>query len=227
MRSSSATAYLDPLRNGRSNLDILIGTRATKLIASEAKSKVPELKVVELAQANSSTSVSVKAEKEVILSAGVIGTPMILQLSGIGPKAELKKLGISTLADIPDVGSNLMDQPFAALYWFVNSNQTWDEYLRNATIQAEDLQEWKTKHQGLLAGASAGSVSYIRLSPDAPIFEVQPDPSAGLESGHVEMLYTNGFSRLGLIPFPDKGNFMTIEHVVVSSTSRKYSCFII
>ncbi|KAF2100581.1 aryl-alcohol-oxidase from pleurotus Eryingii [Rhizodiscina lignyota] len=220
IRSSSATAYLDPLRIGRENLDVLIGTRATKLISSKTKGKSPSIEGVELGQTKGSACVSVMTKKEVILSAGVIGTPMILQLSGIGPAAQLKQLGISTLVDIPDVGSNLMDQPFAALYWFVNSSQTWDEYLRNTTIEAEDLEEWKTKHQGLLAGASAGSVSYVRLPSNASIFKTVPDPSAGLESAHVEMLYTNGFSRLGLIPFPDKGNFMTVEHVVVSPTSR-------
>lgn len=188
-RSSSATAYLDPLRHERSNLDVLIQTQATKLVATDNSSRQLEFTAVELANTNSSFRVSVTASKEIILSAGVIGTPKLLQLSGIGPAGQLKQLGIAPLIDLPDVGSHLIDQPFLPLYWNVSSNQTWDSYLRNTTIQMEDLAEWKSIHQGLLAGASSGTVSYVRLPANASIFKAVPDPSAGLQSGHVEMLY--------------------------------------
>lgn len=51
------------------------------------------------------------ASKEVILTAGGLGTPKILQLSGIGPKKLLDKFGIPVVSDLPGVGQNLQDQP--------------------------------------------------------------------------------------------------------------------
>lgn len=53
---------------------------------------------------------SVKATREVILSAGSFNTPQLLKLSGIGPKEELSKFNISTLVNLPGVGSNLQDR---------------------------------------------------------------------------------------------------------------------
>ena len=51
----------------------------------------------------------VNVNKDVILSAGSIGTPQILMLSGVGPSAELSALGITVISDLPGVGSNLQD----------------------------------------------------------------------------------------------------------------------
>ena len=55
--------------------------------------------------------ISIKAKKEVILSAGAVGSPHILMLSGIGPKDHLGSMGIELEADLPGVGQNLNDHP--------------------------------------------------------------------------------------------------------------------
>lgn len=55
--------------------------------------------------------VTVKARKEVLLAAGALHTPKVLQLSGVGPKKLLSKLGIPVVADLPGVGANFHDQP--------------------------------------------------------------------------------------------------------------------
>lgn len=57
--------------------------------------------------------------QEVILTAGAIRTPPILKLSGLGPAAELSKLGIPVLRDTPDVGANLVDHPRWIFQWKV------------------------------------------------------------------------------------------------------------
>lgn len=71
--------------------------------------------------------VKITAAKEVILSAGVIGTLHILKLSGIGSRDELACFGIPSVVDLPDVGANLADHPVLANYFQVNTNDTWDD----------------------------------------------------------------------------------------------------
>lgn len=60
---------------------------------------------------------SARAQRELILAGGTYGSPQLLMLSGIGPAAELKKHGIAPLIDLPGVGQNLVEHPFAPAAW--------------------------------------------------------------------------------------------------------------
>jgi choline dehydrogenase-like flavoprotein len=66
------------------------------------------------------------ARKEVILSAGVYGTPQLLLLSGIGEPSELAKSGIQLLVNLPGVGKNMTDQPILFPTWSLGINDTLD-----------------------------------------------------------------------------------------------------
>jgi choline dehydrogenase len=100
-RCSSAVAYLKPARN-RKNLTIITHAQAEKLLIEEgaAKGVIANIK---------GQSQIVRARREVILSAGAIGSPQILMLSGIGAAHELKAKGIEPICDLPGVGKNLQD----------------------------------------------------------------------------------------------------------------------
>ena len=100
-RCSSAVAYLKPARN-RKNLTIITHAQAEKLLIEEgaAKGVIANIK---------GQSQTVRARREVILSAGAIGSPQILMLSGIGAAQELKAKGIEPICDLPGVGKNLQD----------------------------------------------------------------------------------------------------------------------
>ena len=100
-RCSSAVAYLKPARN-RKNLTIITHAQAEKLLIEEgaAKGVIANIK---------GQSQIVRARREVILSAGAIGSPQILMLSGIGAAQELKAKGIEPICDLPGVGKNLQD----------------------------------------------------------------------------------------------------------------------
>lgn len=101
IRWSTANAYLKPVMH-RSNLTVI--TKAlTRRVVLEGKKAVG----VEF-ETNGKTQ-QVKANKEVILSAGSIGSPHIMQMSGIGPANVLKKAGIEVLHELPGVGENLND----------------------------------------------------------------------------------------------------------------------
>lgn len=100
-RVSTATAFLNPVRE-RKNLFVLKDTFANKVVF-EGK----EAKGVEVTFSDDSIA-TFYASKEVIASAGAVNTPVLLLLSGIGPKSHLQELGIEVLADLP-VGENLQD----------------------------------------------------------------------------------------------------------------------
>ena len=97
-RVSSAKAFLKPARS-RPNLDILTHATVEKILISKGR-------VWGVAVSRNGQSFTVRARKEVILSAGVVGTAKILMLSGLGPRKHLQHLGIPVVADLP-VGQNM------------------------------------------------------------------------------------------------------------------------
>ena len=101
VRDSTARAYLRPAMR-RSNLDVVSYAKVQRVVF-EGKTAVG----VEFRRKNVTHVVHV--DKEVILSAGAIGSPTILQLSGIGPATVLGEAGVELLHDLPGVGENLQD----------------------------------------------------------------------------------------------------------------------
>ncbi|CAG2222346.1 unnamed protein product [Mytilus edulis] len=99
-RSNTAKAYLRPVIN-RSNLHISINSFVTKVL-------LDGIKVIGVEVIKDNRKRNLYANEEVILSAGAINSPVILMLSGIGPKNHLTKLKIPVVADLP-VGENLQD----------------------------------------------------------------------------------------------------------------------
>jgi len=106
-RCSSATAYLKPLMYaGKENLTVLTGAKVLKLNFSGTRCTGLSFMVKD-------RSYSADVTGEVILSAGAINTPRVLMLSGVGPQAELTRLGIPVVANLPGVGQNFQDHPMA------------------------------------------------------------------------------------------------------------------
>jgi choline dehydrogenase-like flavoprotein len=108
-RSSASNAYLKPIRH-RTNLDVETGAHVTRVLLTGTRATG-----VELIKA-SGDIVEVTAEREVILSAGAFNTPPLLMLSGIGPAAHLREMGIKPVVDLP-VGKGLQDH-LAAIIFF-------------------------------------------------------------------------------------------------------------
>ncbi|TFB00070.1 hypothetical protein CCMA1212_008139 [Trichoderma ghanense] len=113
VRWDSATAFYWPVQDRR-NLKLLNGTVSRILWKKNVKAKTPEAAGVEYLTPDGNVT-TVKARKEVILSAGALRTPLILELSGVGNPGILNSLGIETVVDSPGVGENLIDQSNVAL----------------------------------------------------------------------------------------------------------------
>jgi choline dehydrogenase len=97
----------------RPNLRVAVGVRAEKILTTATtNSKRPRAYGVQLSKGRNEPSYVVHADKEVIVCAGAFGTPHILQISGLGPREVLAKVGIPLVADLPAVGKNLYEVSF-------------------------------------------------------------------------------------------------------------------
>ena len=101
LRCSAAKGYLNPIKK-RSNLKIIVNAHVQKINFEGKKASGVNYYIGEKLN-------TVTANKEVILSAGSIGSPHILQVSGIGDSEKLKKHGIDTIHELKGVGKNLQD----------------------------------------------------------------------------------------------------------------------
>ncbi|KAJ7176454.1 glucose dehydrogenase short protein [Mycena filopes] len=109
VRSSSATSYLGPEFIRRPNLHVLLHAQVSKLVNPEYVNGKLQFGGVQFLQGGN--LFVAKATKEIVLSAGAVGTPAILMHSGIGDEQLLTRLGIPALLDLPSVGRNATDQP--------------------------------------------------------------------------------------------------------------------
>jgi choline dehydrogenase-like flavoprotein len=180
---------------------------------------------------------TVTARKEVILSAGTVGTPHILLNSGIGDKNELSAVGVKALVNLPDVGKNLTDHSMVLSSWFVNSTDTLDNILRNGTLAESYAERWSEGKNGPFVESILGNqIIFARLPKDSPLLRNHADPTAGANSPHIEIipvvspflvtpasLLNFFFLQNALIgsELPETGNFLTTISVVLNPVSRK------
>jgi choline dehydrogenase-like flavoprotein len=115
-RSSTYRAFLEGEAEQRPNLTIITGAQATRVLLEVAPLGQMEAKGVEYVRHNGEIGVAI-ANKEVILSAGAVGSPQLLLLSGIGPRHELEAVGVPALVDSPHVGKHLKDHIQVPLFF--------------------------------------------------------------------------------------------------------------
>ncbi|KAJ7223851.1 aryl-alcohol oxidase-like protein [Mycena haematopus] len=215
-RSSGATSYLGPKFISRPNLHVLVNAQVTRIIQTGTDSGKPAFRSVEYATSPTSPKIVVSAKKEVILAAGAIGTPQILLLSGIGPKADLSALGIKTILDNPSVGQNLTDHPLLSNIFYVNSNETFDTFTMNSTLTEDDIEIWNTTQRGPLVDSPLAHLGWARV-PDGSYST--PDTTAGPNTPHYEILFANGFLST-TTPRPSSGHFMTMVTAITAPAAR-------
>ena len=148
-RSSSASAFLQPVAD-RPNLTIMTGAQVSKVVfKGSAASGVEWVRAGKIAMAS--------ADREVILSAGALQSPQILQLSGIGPADLLRDLGIPVIADAPEVGRNLQDHYQARLIVRLKEKISLNDQVRNPVELAKMGLQWMLDGSGPLT-VGAGQV---------------------------------------------------------------------
>ncbi|GAA1880236.1 GMC family oxidoreductase [Actinomadura bangladeshensis] len=160
VRYSAARAYLrtDP----PDNLLVLTGASATRIVVSGGRATG-----VEVVGADGETQV-VAADREVIVSAGVFGSPKLLQLSGIGPADHLRRHGIEVVSDLP-VGDNLHD------HLFVPVSFQMDSALRRPTPAyfMRGLAQARLRRSGWASGSQFEATGFVRTSRAGAIPDLQ------------------------------------------------------
>ncbi len=143
-RWNAARAYLHANAE-RKNLSVLTGRHTRKVVFEGLKAVGVEVK-------RGGSIEQVRARKEVILSAGAFGSPQLLMLSGIGPKAHLEQHGIPVLHDLPGVGQNLQDHVTSSIIF---RTPRWKDTIGNSIRGAWELIkavfEWRSKRTGWIA----------------------------------------------------------------------------
>ncbi|GAA5847460.1 hypothetical protein JCM5353_005428 [Sporobolomyces roseus] len=157
-RSYAKTGYLDPI-NYRTNLVVLTGYQATKIVFDGTTATG-----VEFAATASDTKYTVSASQEVILSAGVIGSPQLLQVSGVGPSDLLTPLGIPVVYDLPGVGWHLTDHLSGSITLNTTFPLSGDALNANTTFAAEQLALWEGGSADSLYTAPNNAVAYVNLT---------------------------------------------------------------
>jgi len=160
-RCSTATAYLKPARK-RANLKVASQARATGVIF-DGKRAIG----VKYMQGGKEHVAHISSDGgEVLLSAGAIHSPQLLQLSGVGPAALLEQHGIPVIADLPGVGENLQDHLQIRLGYECSKPITTNDVLNSWFGQASIGLQWLFRKQGPLAiGINQGGC-FMRALPD-------------------------------------------------------------
>lgn len=159
-RCSSAAAYVHPVEDS-SNLTIITGAMASRVL-------IEDQRAIGMVYCKDGKEQTVKARAEVILCAGAFGSPKILMLSGIGPKAHLQEHGIDVIYDSPDVGENLQDHLDVVFDYEVNTKDVFGIGFNAACKLMKALSHWKKDGTGLLSTNFAEAGAFFSAKDDNP-----------------------------------------------------------
>lgn len=164
-RSSSATAYLKPARR-RGNLEIETNAHATRIVFEDGRAAGVEYR-------QGGRLVTARANREVILSAGALQSPQLLQLSGVGPAGLLGQHGIAVGRELPGVGENLQDHLQLRLIYRCAKPITTNDELNSFAGRIRIGLRWLIARSGPLAiGINQGGL-FTRVLPESRTPDIQ------------------------------------------------------
>lgn len=194
-RWSAASGFLKPIESVRKNLVVWTHAQVKRLVIELTAGGLPRCTGVEMLDNRSSTGrwpPVANASREVILSAGAVGTPQLLQLSGIGPAALLQRHGVEVLQDAPGVGANLQDHLQLRAVYGIKGAKTLNTSASNLWGKAKIALEYALYRSGPMSMAPSQLGIFTKSDPSRP--------HANIEF-HVQPLSLEAFGK-SLDPFP-------------------------
>ncbi|WP_175982976.1 GMC family oxidoreductase [Caballeronia zhejiangensis] len=178
-RCSAAVGYLREARS-RSNLTVKTNCLVSRIVIENGRAVG-----VEFADQNARSNVEVaRAEREVIVTAGAIGSPKLLMLSGIGRAVDLERVGVKPLHVLNGVGENLQDHFDIDIVYELNGPYSLDKYAKKHLMLLAGL-EYKIFNKGPVTSniAEGGAFWYSDSSVPTPDLQFHFLPGAGVEAG--------------------------------------------
>lgn len=177
-RCSAAVGYLSEARK-RSNLTVLTGCLATKILLEGMRAVG-----VEYVQGRNRDIQTARAEREVIVCSGPVGSPKLLMLSGIGAAGDLKQVGVEAVHDLPGVGQNLQDHIDVYLIAELSGPYSYDKHTRPHKMLWSGLEYFMFKKGPVTSNlAEAGGFWYGDKTARSPDTQFHFLPGAGVEAG--------------------------------------------
>jgi len=174
-RRSAAVSYLRPIQD-RANLKVQTHARVTRLIIERGRAVG-----VELAKGN--TRRVVRAQAEVIVSAGAINSPRLLMLSGIGDADALKAIGIAPVHHLPGVGKNLQDHLCTNVHVQTRKRMTYDGHDKFPRMLLHGLQ-WLLYRTGPVASVIVEGGGFFQTEGEAtPNLQIHIAPATVVRGG--------------------------------------------
>jgi len=163
-RVSAATAFLDPARR-RANLKIETDARVAGLLFEGRR-------VIGVRWRRDGMTVESRARREVILAAGAVQTPQLLELSGIGDPAHLARIGIETTHGLPGVGENYQDHYIVRLSWELENALTLNQ-LSRGWRRVLEAAKYALSRRGILTLSPSLVVGFLRTRPEIETPDIQ------------------------------------------------------
>jgi choline dehydrogenase len=163
-RWNTAKAFLRPTCYGRPNFELWTGAQVSRLLFESLPDGTRRCTGAEVWNGTEMTTAT--ATREVVLSAGAIGSPQILQLSGIGPAELLRQHGIDVVLDAPGVGANLQDHLQIRAVYKIDGAPTLNVMASSMMGKAKIGLEYLMKRSGPMSMAPSQLGAFTRSSPE-------------------------------------------------------------
>ncbi len=180
-RCSAAAAYLHPVMD-RPNLTVITHARSTQVLF-EGK------KAVGVEYSRKGKLTTVKADREVIVSAGTFQSPQLLMLSGVGPADELAKHNIPVLHDLPGVGKNLQDHLDFTISYRSGKTDMLGLGLKPGIQLIREILRWRKDGSGMIASPVGEGGAFLKTSPELDRPDVQLHFVISIVDNHGRKLY--------------------------------------
>ena len=176
-RSSTAVGYLKPA-SGRPNLTIITDAEVDRVVLDGKRA-------VGISYDHHGVNKTVRARREVLLCAGAIGSPQVLQWSGIGPAEVLKSVGIDVNHDLPGVGENLQDHFHARFVYECTLPESLNNVWHSRWRQFRTGLDYMMSRKGILTIGAGVVGAFAKSRPDleAPDMQIHFMPLSAVGPG--------------------------------------------